>query len=791
MFSNYLKTAIRSLLKNKIISMINIVGLAIGLASFMLILSYTNHEISFDRFHANADRIYRCVITMRSDHGIESCPQMVAAVGPALKEEFPEIEKMVRFRERERKYLEFNKKGFYVSDVLYADSTLFEVFSFRLLQGNPMNALANPYSIVLSVKTAERIFGTEDPIGKMITLENKDLLTVTGIIEDAPTNSHIQYNAFISFSSLYHDKNMYLDWNGGNAYYTYFLAKPNTNILQLADRFPAFMDKHLNSAFFTGTSWSAEMFLQPLQRIYLHSDLPGEIGPTGNLTYLLLFIFAALIIFVIACINFINLTSARLTTRLRETSVRKILGASPSKILLQFLTESIIMNLTALLFAFIIAESLLPLINSILGQNLVLYEALGFRFTPGILFFIIITGTLAGCYPALYLTTLTVSNTYGKTNPVKSSGIRVRKVTVLLQYTLSITMIICTLLLYKQLYFIRHKDPGFDRKNILVIPLSAQYISNMHGLLKEDFLSISQVEKVAVSSDYPGRGFTKNGYVSEGSSDAALINVIDGDEDLLDVLGLKIIKGRNFMGSFATDESAYLINESYAHSLNWTNPEGKFIYRNGRHEVIGVVKDFNFAPFREKIAPLIFTRFSEGGRNYILVKVKSGQMKAAVTQLNRKWESRLKEVPFDYFLLDNATREVYESERSLSDVILLFTILAIFIAFLGLFGLSLFETERQTKNIGIRKVNGANSLEIVMMLTREFTRLVFLSFILACPIAYYFITRWLQQFAYKTGVSWWIFLASLIIITAIALITVICQSNRAANRDPVEALRYE
>jgi putative ABC transport system permease protein len=449
------------------------------------------------------------------------------------------------------------------------------------------------------------------------------------------------------------------------------------------------------------------------------------------------------------------------------------------------------MNLAALLFALIIAESLLPLINRILGQNLVLYEALGFRFIPGILLFILMTGTLAGCYPAFYLSSMTISKTYGKSNPGKSSGIKVRKVTVLLQYTLSIAMIICTLLLYKQLYFVRHKDPGFERKNILVIPLPAQYISKMHGLIKEDFLNIPQVEKVAVSSDYPGKGFTKNGYVPEGSSEAAMINVIDGDEDLMDVLGLKMVKGRNFTRTLATDASAYMINETYARSLNWTNPEGKYIYRNGRHEVIGVVKDFNFAPFREKIAPLIFTNFSEGGHNYILVKVKSGQMRTAIPQLKLKWESRLQEVPFDYFYLEEATREIYERERNLSDVILLFTILAIFIAFLGLFGLSTFEAERQTKNIGIRKVNGANSLEILLMLTKEFTRLVLLSFIFACPIAYYFITKWLQQFAYNTNISWWVFLASLVIIMLIALFTVIWQSNRAANRDPVESLRYE
>jgi len=790
MIANYIKTAIRSLLKNKILSLINVVGLAIGLTSFILILSYTNHELSFDRFHSNADRIYRCVITMRSDHGFETNPQMVAAVGPALKEDFPEIEKMVRFRERDRKYLEFNKKGFYVNDVHYADSTLFDVFSFRLLHGNPDKALANPYSIVLSVKTAEKIFGKEDPIGKMITLENKDLLTVTGIIEEAPSNSHIQYNAFISFSSLYHDKNMYLDWNGGCAYYTYFLAKPNTNIAAMTGRLPSFTDKHMNNLY-KGSSWSAEMSLQPLQRIYLHSNLPGEIGPTGNLAYLLLFVFAALIIFVIACINFINLTSARLTTRFRETGVRKILGASSSRILLQFLTESIIMNLIALLMAFIIAESLLPVINRILDQHLVLYASSSFHLIWIVLSFVIVIGILAGCYPALYLTSLHVSDIIKASLPVKPSLLNIRKATVLLQYTISVTMIICTMLLYKQLFFIRHRDPGFDRKNILSIPLSAKYIAGMHAELKSELLNIPHIETISVCSDYPGRGLTKNGYVPEGQGDASLVNVIDGDEDLLTLLDLKIVQGRNFSKSFSTDISAYLINESYARSLNWTNPEGKFIERNGKHKVIGVIKDFNFAPLHEKIAPLIVSMVPEGGFQYLLVKVKPGQMNAAIRLIKSKWENRLPEVPFEYFFLDEATQKVYDNERKLSDIILLFTVLAIFIAFLGLYGLSSFEMERQTKNIGIRKANGATSGKIVLMLTKEFTALVFISFILACPIAYFIIKMWLRQFAYQTPISWWIFIGALFIITIVALLTVVWQSNRAANRDPVEALRYE
>jgi putative ABC transport system permease protein len=313
----------------------------------------------------------------------------------------------------------------------------------------------------------------------------------------------------------------------------------------------------------------------------------------------------------------------------------------------------------------------------------------------------------------------------------------------------------------------------------------------MHEELKSEFSGITQVEAISVCSDYPGRGLTKNGYVAEGQTDASLIHVIDGDEDLLTLLGLKIIQGRNFSKSFSTDKTAFLINESYARSLNWTDPEGKFIDRGGKHQVIGVVKDFNFAPLYENIAPLIISMAPESGFRFLLIKVRPGQMKDALRGIRTKWENRLPEVPFEYFYLDEATQKVYDNERKLSDIILLFTILAIFIAFLGLFGLSSFETERQTKNIGIRKANGATSAEIAFMLTKKFTILVFISFPLACPLAFIIISRWLRQFAYKTPVSWWIFLCAFVIITLVALLTVIWQSFRVANRDPVNALRYE
>ncbi len=790
MFKNYYKIALRNLAKNKTISLINIIGLAIGLAAVILILSYINNELSFDKFHDKGNRIYRGIIKTTTDQGIETGPQMIAAVGPSLSEEFPEIEKMVRFREPENKFLTYKDNSFYTNNLLYADSTLFDVFSFRLLTGNPKTALAAPYSIVLSVGTANKIFGKEDPIGKMITLDNKDLLTVTGIAEDAPSNSHIQYNAFISFTSLYEDKNMYLDWNGGWAYYTYILLHPNVDIRSLDNKFTNFMDKHLNYMY-EGSSWHSILFFQPLHRIYFYSRMNGEIGPTGDLSYLILFGLIALLIFVIACINFINLTTARLTGRLRETGARKIMGASRINIVLQFLTESIIMNLIAFLLALILVESTIPILNNLLGQNLVLYQSSTFHYTLTILIILIITGILAGNYPALYLSSFKAIDSVKNTIPARLRKINLRKITVLLQYTISISMIISTLFLYRQLYYIRHKEPGFDRKNTLVVPLSSEKVREKKDLLKSDFLNIPAVQFIAACSDYPGRGLTKNGYIAEGQKEFVLINVLDGDEDIVDVLGLKIMKGRNFSKSFSTDKTRYLINETYACELKWVDPAGKYIERNGRHEVVGVVSDFNFASLHENIAPLIITIKPEGEYAYFLIKSKPLQMQEVVDQIKELWNKLLPDLPFDYFYLDEAYHKVYASEQNLSKLLLLFTALAIFIAFLGLFGLSSFETTRQTKSIGIRKTNGAKTWQIMYILSKDFTIWVVIAFIIACPLAYFVMNKWLQDFAYRTNLSWWVFIVSGAFAMIVAMFTVGWQSWRAASRNPVEALRYE
>jgi putative ABC transport system permease protein len=790
MFKHYLQIGIRNLLKGKIFTLINLVGLAVGLASCILIMAHINNELSFDRFHKKEVRIFRGVIKATSDEGWETTPQMVAALGPSMAEEFPEVERTVRFRVPEDRYLSYNHNSHLVKNVLYSDSTLFDVFSFRLIQGNPRKVLAAPFSIVLSVSTAKMIFGEENPVGKNVILDSKDLLTVTGIMEDAPFNSHIQYNAFISFSSLYEDKSLYLDWNGGWAYYTYILVYPNTDIPALTDKFQPFMDRHINYLF-QGISFRESLYLQPLKSIYLHSGLNGEIGPVGNPAYLVLFSIVALLIFVIACINFINLTTTRSLVRLRETGVRKVFGSSRSGIVMQFLSESVLMNLTAILLAFIFAESVLPVLSNLIGQKLNIYQAMATPYMLIILVIIVLIGIFAGCYPAIYLSSFRTIDAVKNIVPIGKDSINLRKLTVLLQYTISIVMVICSFFLYKQLNFIRHTDLGFTSGNTLVVSLPTRDISRNHEYIKSAFADLPGIENVAACSNYPGIGLTSNGYKPEGLSESILINAMGGDEDLVQALGLKIVKGRNFSKSLITDGDKYIINETFARRMNWTDPVGKLIERSGNHEIIGVVNDFKFATLHEPIAPLIITMHPEDYFNYLLIKMKTEDDQHVIDELKKKWETLVPEIPIVYKYLEEVDRMAYDKEQHLAGLMLLFTLLTLLIAFMGLFGLSSFETEKQTKNIGIRKTNGAVTSEILFMLARKFTKWILISFLIACPVAGYAMSKWLQQFTYKTDLSWWIFLISGMLALIIALFTVSWQSWRAANRNPVDALRYE
>jgi len=533
------------------------------------------------------------------------------------------------------------------------------------------------------------------------------------------------------------------------------------------------------------------MYLQPLTDIYLHSGLNGEIGPTGNLSYMILFFLIALLVFTIACINYVNLTATRLTVRQRETGIRKLLGATRKGISMQFLLESLILNVIALLLAFILAELVLPVVNNLTGHELHLIQSSFMGYTLAVLFLILAVGVFAGCYPAVHLSVQSTLKLSRQTESVMSPRTNIRNITFVLQYTVSVAMIICTFFLYRQLSYIRHNDRGYDKRNILLVPIPTDDVFRKHELLKSEFSNISSIEYISGCFDYPGSGYTSNGYLPEGSEQTVMTHVLYTGEDFVPLMGLKVISGAEFSKSMETDRDKYLINETYARSIGWKDPIGKTVERNGKHEVIGVVSDFNFASLHEPIAPLIISLEREGRFHCFMIRTKEGEANEVVEQIKNKWEQIIPEIPFEYSFLEDMDETGYLKEKRQATLILLFTILGILIAFMGLFALTSYETERLTKNIGIRKVNGASALNILAMLMARFTRWVLISILIACPVAFYAVNRWLQQFAYKTDISWWVFMAAGITAIVIAFLTVSWQTIQVAMRNPVDALHYE
>jgi putative ABC transport system permease protein len=481
------------------------------------------------------------------------------------------------------------------------------------------------------------------------------------------------------------------------------------------------------------------MYLQPLTDIYLHSGFSGEIGPTGNPSYMILFLLIALLIFTIACVNYVNLTVTRLTVRQRETGIRKLLGATRKGIIVQFLVESVILNVIALLIAFILAECILPVVNNLTGNELQLFQRSFLPQTLVLLLVILAVGIFAGCYPALHLSAQNTIKLTRQAGSVITRKTNVRSITVVLHYTVSIAMIICSIFLYKQLGYIRHNDRGYDKDNILLVPMQTENIYQRHELLKAEFLNINVIEYISGCYDYPGSGYTSNGYTPEGYEEPIMTHVLYTDKDFVPLMGLKMTSGRNYFESLETDKSKYLINETYARSIGWKDPIGKTIERNGKHEVIGVVSDFNFASLHEPITPLIISLQREGRFHYLMIRVKQGEVNQVIDQLKMKWEQIVPEIPFEVTFLEDMDKIGYLNEKRQATLVLLFTILAILIAFMGLFALTSFETELLTKQIGIRKVNGASVFDILAMLLGRFTKWVVISILLACPLAFYAI----------------------------------------------------
>jgi putative ABC transport system permease protein len=790
MFRHFLVTALRNFRRNGFFTLINVLGLALGMAITILILEYVVQEVSFDRFHKNRENIYRVIINEEKEGAFTPSQYITAAVAPSLADEFPDVEHFVRFCNPQSAFLTYSDKNFEVDNLTYADSSFFDVFTFRLIKGDPKTALTDPYKIILTESTAKKVFGNDEAVGKVVRLNGRENLLVTGVMEDFPANSYLNFGAMVSFSSLYLDTNLYLDWNGGWNYVVFVLLHPGSNLERLKQHFPDFMEKNINYIY-RQHGFILHLDLQPMVRIHLFSNKDYRLQEAGNLASIYIFSSIAFFIMLIACINFMNLTTARSFGRAREIGLRKVAGATRGSIILQFIFETLILSALAFIIAVILADSLQSGFNWIIGTDMSILGPSAGIMLAAMALLILLTGLIAGSYPAWFMSRFQPLVSI-KGTMISGKGKSVlRNILVVFQFVTSLVLITLTLVIYTQIRFIMSQPMGFDRENVLIVPMVSDNAMKNYTAAMDAFREIPEVTGVGASSDIPGSGFTMNGYFPEGLKEPIMIHVLDIDENYLDVMGIPLVQGRGFDPGKESDQSAFLINQVLAKKLGWENPVGKKIFRDGPHEVIGVVDDFHFASLHEAIQPLILTKQPWIGYNYLTVKVRKGDLPGVTKKLETAWLSVLPQEPFSSFTHEEYMKAAYEDDRILGKAVLWFSILAIFIACLGLLGLASYTYNQRRKEICIRKVLGAASSQVARSVTFSFLRLVLIAGVISVPLSWWLAHRWLGSFATKAFIGLWIYLIPVIFVAGLAWITIYFQVRRLANTNPSEVLKFE
>jgi putative ABC transport system permease protein len=806
MFRNYLKVALRNLWKSKGFTAINIIGLAAGLGVCLLIVLYVTDELSYDRFNVNADRIYR----LDADIYFNST-QFTASISPkplalTLAKECPQVEQMARIN-GEGDIL-IKKGGDWIRDhhLTFADSTFFKVFSVPMITGDPATALNEPNSIVIDESAAKRYFNSTDVVGKTLELENKTFCKVTAVMQDFPRQSHFH----LSFIRPVRDANHGDDdqWLSNN-WHSYILVRPGTDRAFLQSRVNATVDKYVGLQLQQMLHASAEdlaksgghfiYHLMPLNDIHLHSNKSYELEPNGNISYIYTFSFIAILILVIACVNFMNLSTARSANRAKEVGIRKVAGSTKGHLITQFLTESVLLSFFSLLLALAIALLLLPMFNQLAGKELHAGSLFSPRFLTLLVILVFLVGCLAGSYPAFYLSSFQPILVLKGTIASGFKGSLLRSILVVGQFVISIGLIISTVVIYNQLNYIRSREIGFDRDQVLIIH-NAYLAGDPIKTFRKELTQLTGVADATLSGDLPtqGGGYDQEGWFRNSSLDAKGAVVLTNlfvDEHYVPTLGMKMVQGRNFSHDFPTDSTGIILNESAVQLLGWKDPINHPFYRPGDsmksvgYHVIGVIKDFNFSSLHDKVGPLVINLGDNRGS--LAVRLRSGNIFATENQIESKWKAIANGVPFTYTFMDDDFNRLYQSEKQTGQLFISFAVFAIFIACLGLFGLVTYAAEQRMKEIGIRKVLGARVSGIVGLLSKDFALLVGIAALIAFPLAWWAMYKWLQTFAYRTGISWWIFLVAGVAALAIALLTVSIQTIRAAVANPVKSLRSE
>lgn len=785
MIKNYLKIALRSLLKQKGYSFINLTGLAIGMTCCVILILFIQYELSYDKFHKNADRIYRVISEHESEGRIVHSLKTPVPYAPALIQDFPEVENAVRFS-RNMYLVTHGNKRFY-EQIYFADPEIFDVFSFPLIRGNPRSALEGSQSLLVSEKVCEKYFGDEDPIGKVLTLYDQDH-TVSGVFKDIPQNSHLRFDFLGSFFK--HAQRHAQEWGISN-YYTYVLTEEGFDRSAFEEKLPDFIEKYRGEEVRHVYKYSIR--LQPITRIHLHSELSGEISPNTDIRTITIFTAIAVFILLIACFNYINLSTARCVNRAKEVGLRKVIGASRIQLIKQFLGESFLLSFMALLLTFVLVEFLLPVFNSLSGKDLSLDYSdniLLLVFLLSIFFFV---GLFSGSFLAFYVSAFQPVRALKGVFSAASKVSLLRRSLVISQFALSIVFIVATFVIFNQLKYMRNENLGFEKDNVLMVPIYEQEVMRKGETIKREWTKNEKVISACLTSFFPGKNQWYQNYWHEGASEDSylMMNWIAVDHDFLDTFQVELTLGRNFLESSPNDaRGGYILNEAAVEEIGWEDPIGKQFRIIGDGAVIGVVKDFHFTSLHQKIVPMAMFMYPSGFE-YFSVRIRPYGVQDTLNFLRAKWTELTSSQYFEYSFLDEDYDNLYRTEMRLSKILGTVTFLSIFIACLGLFGLASFMVERRTKEIGIRKVLGAPLSKIMLILTREFALWVLAANIIAWPVAYYFMFRWLQNFAYRIPINLWVFLFSGASALGIAFLTVSYQAIRATLADPVKTLRYE
>ncbi|HVE62068.1 MAG TPA: ABC transporter permease [Chitinophagaceae bacterium] len=803
MLGNYFKQTWRSLIKNRTYSVLNITGLAAGLTCFVFIALWVNDELSYDKFNKNYDRIVRLISTAKTETGIEESAVSSAPMAKALKNDYAEVENTVRLRMREE-IVTYQNQQVLQPGILLTDPSFFDVFSYRLTKGNAATALSDPYSIILTESTAKKYFGDSDPVGQTLMLNMYDstgygaAYTITGIMPDPPRNAHFTFNMLASFKTIEValPDVLTVDGWGDNSFYTYLLLKEGVDRTAFSAKISQFYGKYIGELY---NIWKSIYFykLQPLSDIHLDSNLQYEIAPTGNITQVYIFSLIGIFILLLAGINYTNLATARSAGRAKEVSIKKVVGAGKKQLVLQYLTESVFTAIIALLVSFLLSFVLQPYFAQVTDKNLSLFSS------PLLLLFIfgvtVFLGVLAGIYPALIISAFKPAAVLKGAFKSSNKGIMLRKALVVSQFVITLILITGIVIINKQMSYIKHKDLGYNKDALLFLRVNGNTdVIKGYNAFKNELENSPLISGVATSNSMIAGGLGSGGAETVDSKGNPLqVNTsrLRVDTNYLDVYGIKLLAGRNFTpNAFADTIRQIILNEMAVKKFGWQNAEAAidkpFKMGDQKGIVVGVINNFHFNSLQQSIDPLAIYPL-DNSFSRITLKVDIEKASQVLALMENTWKKYFPSALFDYDFVSEQIREQYQAEERFSKIFLYFSMLSLLIACLGLYGLISYTIFQKTKEIGIRKVLGATANGIVLLLSKDFLKLVGFAFVIATPVAWYIMSNWLQDFAYKTPISWWMFAAAGTVVLLVAFVTVSFQAIKAALTNPVKNLRTE